>query len=268
MRFLIAALVFLAFTVSVGGQAPPPMAESPAVDQVLFLKTARQALQWDEPAKPQHIVGPIYFVGTQGLAAYLIATPQGHVLINTGMPGSGPLIADSIRQLGFKPEDIRILLLGHAHCDHVGDLAYLQRVSGARVAVMTQEVALLESGGKEDFLYAAYPEFAFAPVQTTQPLRDGDTIELGGVVLTALLTPGHTKGSTTYITRVVDGGQTYTVVFPNGTSVNPGYRLVRDPSYPGIADDYRRTLHVLGGLRARCPHRRLRVRREARPCRH
>jgi metallo-beta-lactamase class B len=223
--------------------------EELAKDPVLFLNTAQKLLKWNEPAEPTKIAGPVYFVGTRGLASYLITTSEGHILLNTAMPVTGPMIAESIRKLGFKPEDIKILLAGHAHIDHVGGHAYIQKISHARVAMAAEEIDLIQSGGKIDFQYGAYPEFAFDPVQVDQVLHDGEAIRLGDVSLTARLTPGHTKGSTTFIMRVVDRGKAYTVVFPNGTSVNPGYRLVRNPSYPGIADNYRRTFQLLATLK-------------------
>jgi metallo-beta-lactamase class B len=226
-------------------QDPVALARDPA----LFLNTAQKMFKWNEPAEPTRIVGPLYFVGTKGLGVYLVTTSEGHILINTGMPGSGPMIADSIRKLGFKPEDIKIMLAGHAHVDHVGGHAYVQKFSGARTAMIAEEVDLIQSGGKLDFHYGAYREFAFDPVKVDQVLHDGDTIKLGDVAVTARLTPGHTKGSTTFITNLVDQGKVYTVVLPTGTSINPGYRLVKDPSYPGIADDYRRTFHVLEMLK-------------------
>jgi len=244
------ALVFLVATLLCGpvlslGQDPEDLAKDP----VLFLNTAQKLLKWNEPAEPTKIAGPLYFVGTRGLASYLITTSEGHILLNTAMPVTGPMIAESIRKLGFKPEDIKILLAGHAHIDHVGGHAYIQKISHARVAMAAEEIDLIQSGGKIDFQYGAYPEFAFDPVQVDQVLRDGEAIRLGDVSLTARLTPGHTKGSTTFIMRVVDGGKAYTVVFPNGTSVNPGYRLVRNASYPGIADNYRRTFQLLATLK-------------------
>lgn len=220
-----------------------------ASDPATGFEQIRQAMKWDEPADPVKIVGPLYYVGTRGLSAWLITTPEGHIVLNSGMPGSGPLIEASIRKLGMKPEDIEMLLTGHAHVDHVGGHAYLQRLSGARVAAIAEEVDLLQSGGKLDFHYAGIPAFAFEPVKVDRVFRDGEVIELGGVVLTARLTPGHTKGSTTYSMELVDGGKSYTVVFPDGTSINPGYRLGKNPSYPGIADDYRRTFAVLESLR-------------------
>src|SRR5262245_19609246 len=157
------------------------------------LARTRKALKFDEPAEPVHIAGPLYFVGTQGLGVWLFATPEGLIVLNSGMPGSGPLIEASIRKLGMKPEDIEILLATHAHVDHVGGHAYLQKLSGARVAMIAEETKLMESGGKLDFRYGEVPEFAFEPVKVAQPFKDGDVIRLGDVALTARLTPGHTK---------------------------------------------------------------------------
>jgi metallo-beta-lactamase class B len=223
-------------------------AGSLASDPAEGLARLRETLKWHVPAEPVKIAGPLYSVGTRGLGAWLIATREGLIVLNTGMPGSGPLIEASIRKLGMDPEEIEILLTCHAHVDHAGGLAYLQKLSGARVAMMAEEAPLMESGGKLDFRYGGIPAFAFEPVKVGQRLHDGDAIALGGVTLTARRTPGHTKGSTTYVMDVVEGAETYTVVFPDGTSVNPGYRLVKNPSYPGIADDYRRTFQVLDSL--------------------
>jgi metallo-beta-lactamase class B len=223
--------------------------EALANDPKLFLERASETLGWTQPTDPIHVAGPVYFVGTQGLAAWLIETSQGHILLNTAMPGSGPMIAASIRTLGLRPEDVKILLAGHAHVDHVGGHAYIQKLSGARVAMVAEEVDLIESGGKLDFHYGAVPEFAFDPVRVDQVLRDGDQVRLGDVALTAHLTPGHTKGSTTYSLPIAEKGRPYLVVFPDGTSINPGYRLIGSPSYPGIADNYRRTFAVLEKLK-------------------
>lgn len=245
-----ACLIGLAALVApAAGQPPPAPGGFAAQDQALFLKTARTLLKWDEPAEPTKVVGPIHFVGTKGLGSFLITGSEGHVLLYTGMPGSGELIEKSIAKLGFKPADVKLLLTGHAHVDHVGGHAHLKKATGAKVAMIREEVGLFESGGKADFQYGAVKEFAFDPVKVDVVFRDGDAIKLGDIVLTAHLTPGHTPGSTTYVTTVNDGGKTYTVVFPDGTGVNPGYRVARNPSYPGIGDDYRRTFRTLEGLK-------------------
>jgi metallo-beta-lactamase class B len=226
-----------------------PDKETLAKDPVLFLKLARKALKWDEPGEPVKIVGPIYFVGTKGLSVYLIRTTEGHIVINTGMPGSGPMTDAAMRRLGLDPKDVKLLLVGHAHSDHVGAHAYYQKTYGAKAGVINEEKDLLESGGKLDFHYSKYSEYDFDPVKADLVFGDGDTIKLGDVAITALLTNGHTKGSTTYVTNVVDNGKVYTVVFPNGLSINPGYRVARNESYFGIGNNFRRTLHVLETLK-------------------
>jgi metallo-beta-lactamase class B len=234
--------------------ATNPVAAQPMKDgleklSALGLKTARTALQWDVPAEPARVIGPIYFVGTKGLGSFLITGSVGHVILYTGMPGSGQMIEKSISKLGFNPKDIKLILTGHAHCDHVGGHAYLKKATGAKIAMMREEVELFESGGKLDFQYGDYRSFAFEPAKVDTVFRDEDEIKLGDISIRALLTPGHTKGSTTYVMNVVDSGTTYTVAFPDGTSVNPGYRVARNPSYKGIEDDYRRTFRMLEALK-------------------
>jgi metallo-beta-lactamase class B len=216
---------------------------------VLFLKTVRTALKWDEPAEPARIIGPIYFVGTKGLGSFLVTGSEGHVVLYTGMPGSGEMIEKSIAKLGFDPKDVKLILTGHAHCDHAGGHAYLKKATGAKVAMMREEVELFESGGKLDFHYGDYKAFAFEPAKVDTVFRDEDRIRLGDITIRALLTPGHTKGSTTYVMNVLDDGKTYTVAFPDGTTVNPGYRVARNPSYKGIEDNYRRTFRTLEALK-------------------
>jgi metallo-beta-lactamase class B len=201
-----------------------------------------------EPAEPLRIVGPIHFVGTRDLGIYLIATKAGHILIDGAMPTSASLIEASIRKLGFKPEEIRVLLITQAHIDHVGTLAHFKKLSSAQVALMSPDDELVKSGGKTDYLFARDERFRFEPVTADRVLKDGDVVELGGVRLTARLTPGHTRGTTTWTTTVQDGGQSYRVVFAGSTSVNPGTKLVKAPSYPGIADDYRRSFRLLESL--------------------
>jgi metallo-beta-lactamase class B len=201
-----------------------------------------------EPAEPFRVVGPIHFVGTADLGVYLVATKAGLILIDGAMPTSAPLLEGSIRKLGFEPKEIRLLLITQAHVDHVGTLAHFKKLTGAKVAVMGPDDELLRSGGKTDYLFQE-PRFRFDPVTADRVLKDGDVVELGGVRLTARRTPGHTRGTTTWITSVEDAGRAYQVVFPGSTSVNPGTRLLRNPSYPGIADDYRRSFRLLESLK-------------------
>jgi metallo-beta-lactamase class B len=203
---------------------------------------------WNDPIPPFRIVGPIHYVGTFDLGAYLIATPQGHILMDGGVAESAPVIERSIRALGFKPEDIKFLLTTQAHFDHVASLAHFVRLSRARVEVMQGDHTLVADGGKSDYLFGE-ARFLFEPVKVDRVLRDGDTVSLGDVRLTARLTPGHTPGSTTWMTTVDDGGRKYSVLFPNSGGINAGTRLVNRPSYPTIADDYRKTFAVLETLR-------------------
>jgi metallo-beta-lactamase class B len=213
------------------------------------LATAADVAEWNKPSEPFRIVGPVHYVGTNELGAYLITTPAGHILVDGGLPESAPLIEKSIRTLGLDPKDIKILLTTQAHFDHVGSMAHFQKLSGARVEVMDGDVPVLESGGKTDYLFGgAGSRYYYAPVKVTRTLKDGDTVSLGGVILTARRTPGHTPGSTTWLTTVKDGAKSYQVVFAGSTSINPGTRLVKDPSYPGIAEDFEHSFEVLESL--------------------
>jgi metallo-beta-lactamase class B len=223
-----------------------PTKEQLAKDNNLFLSLARKALKWDVPTEPVHIAGPLYFVGTAGLSSWLFATSEGNILLNTGMPGSGPMIVSSIEKLGLRAEDIKIIINGHGHADHAGDFAFMKKLSGAQLAIMEPDVAMIEDGGKSDFHYGKdWQIMGQPPVKVDRVLRDGDIVKLGEVLLTAYSTPGHTRGSTTWVTSVVDSGKVYSVVFPDGGGFNPGYRIAGpSPSYSGITEDYRRTHHT------------------------
>jgi metallo-beta-lactamase class B len=227
--------------------AATPTKEDLAKDNKLFLTLARKALKWDEPTEPSKIVGPLHYVGTAGLSSYLFVTKEGHILFNTGTPDSGPLIVESIKKLGFDPKDIKILINGHGHMDHAGAFAFFKKLSGAQVAIMEADVAMIEDGGKSDFHYGRdWQIMGQPPVKVDRVLRDGDTVRLGEVLLVAHHTPGHTRGATTWETTLVDGGRAYDVVWPDGGGFNPGYRIGKEPtSYPGINADYRRTHHFL-----------------------
>lgn len=258
MKIAVVAAALLGFCAQAHAQALPPNLKTntqtnlPAKEQLandnnLFLSLARKALKWEEPDESVTITGPLHFVGTKGLGVFLFTTPEGHVLMNTGMPSSGPMIVESIRKLGFKPEDIKVMINGQAHIDHAGAFAYLKQLTGAQMAVMEDDVAAMESGDKDDFKYGN--DFVYPPVKVDRVLRDGDIVKLGDVTLTAYLTAGHTRGATTWIATIVADGKPYMVAFPDGAGFNPGYRLTKNPSYPGIANDYRRTHHFLEMLR-------------------
>jgi metallo-beta-lactamase class B len=243
-----AAILLVVGTTVVSQQLPKGVtAQDLATNNKLFLELATKGLKWEEPAAPVRIAGPVYFVGTRGLGAFLFTTSEGHILMNTGMPSSGPMIVASIRALGFKPEDVKLMINGHAHIDHAGAFAFFKSQFGAQLAVMKDDVAAMESGDRDDFKYAN--DFVYPGVKVDRILRDGDTIKMGDVLLTAYHTPGHTRGATTWVAHVVVDGKPVIVVFPDGAGFNPGYRLVRNPIYPGIAEDYRRTHHFLEMLK-------------------
>jgi metallo-beta-lactamase class B len=212
---------------------------------------AQEREEWramNRPIEPFRIAGPLYYVGASDVTSFLITTPEGHILIDGGFVETAPLILESIASLGFTIGDVRILLNSHAHFDHAGGLAALKAVSGAKLWASEREAPLLERGGLGDDLLgdgAGYP-----PVAVDRRLADGDRVELGGIALTARLTPGHTRGCTSWEFEVRDGDVRYRVVSVCSLSILPDARLVDRPTYPGIADDYARALAVLEGLRA------------------
>jgi metallo-beta-lactamase class B len=247
-----AAMFGIAVTSSLAQELPEklPTKEDLAKDNKLFAELATKYLHWDEPTDPIHIVGPLYFVGTRGLSSWLFVTSEGNILLNTGTPNSGPMIVESIKKLGFKPEDIKIIINGHGHSDHAGAFAYFKQLTGAQIAIMQEDVAMIEDGGKSDFHYGKdWQIMGQLPVKVDRVLRDGDTVRLGEVVLTAYHTPGHTKGATTWVTTLIEEGKAYKVVFPDGGGFNPGYKVAKPEEYPGINKDYRNTLHFLENLR-------------------
>jgi metallo-beta-lactamase class B len=209
---------------------------------------AQASPDWTEPFPPFRIAENLYYVGSKGLANYLITTPQGHILINSDLETSVPLIRASVEKLGFKFGDIRILLISHAHWDHDGGSAAIKQLTGARYMVMDADVSVVESGGKTDFQYGNSPASLYPPTKVDRVLHDGDEVKLGAVTLVAHLTPGHTKGCTTWTMKVEEAGKIHDVVIVGSPNVNPGYKLVGNSSYPGIASDYERTFQVLKSL--------------------
>jgi len=213
-----------------------------------WLRHGSSGTDWMIPFPPFHIVGNLYFVGTKDLGTYLIVTPRGNILINPDFDGNVPMIKESIAKLGFKYADTKILLISHAHSDHNGAAAQVIKDTGAKYDVMAPDVPVVESGGKSDFNYGKMPGSLYPPAHVDRVLHDGDKVELGGTVLTALLTPGHTKGCTTWTMTAREGGKSYNVVIVGSPNINPGYRLVNNAEYPNIADDYRKTFQVLKSL--------------------
>jgi metallo-beta-lactamase class B len=203
---------------------------------------------WSEPFPPHRVIGNIYYVGTRGLASYLVTTPEGNILINSSLETSVPLLRASIEKLGFHFNDVKILLISHAHWDHCAGSFLVKELTGAKYMVMDADVPEIEAGGKGNFQYGNSPTSRYKPVKVDRVLHDGDEVKLGGSVLTAHLTPGHTKGCTTWTMKAIDGGKPYNVVIVGSPNVNPGYKLVDNQLYPGIATDYERTFRVLKSL--------------------
>jgi metallo-beta-lactamase class B len=204
--------------------------------------------EWTEPFPPFRIAGNLYYVGSKGLATYLITTPTGNILINSDLEANVPMISASIEKLGFHFADTKILLISHAHWDHDAGSAMILQRTGAKYMVMDADVSVVESGGKTDFQYGSTPSSLYRPAKVDRVLHDGDDVMLGGTVLVAHLTPGHTKGCTTWTMKVTDGGKTYNVVIVGSPNVNPGYKLVNNSAYPQIAEDYERMWRVLKSL--------------------
>jgi metallo-beta-lactamase class B len=210
--------------------------------------SAQPNLDWTTPFPPYRVIGNVYYVGSRDLASFLITTPQGDILINSNLSTSPQQIEKSVEQLGFKFSDIKILLISHAHYDHAAGSARIKEMTHAKYMVMDGDVPVVEDGGKSDFQYGKSADSQYPPAKVDRVLHDGDEVRLGGVVLVAHKTAGHTKGCTTWTLKVKDNGKMYDVVIVGSPNVNPGYKLVNNQAYPQIAQDYEQTFRVLKAL--------------------
>lgn len=201
-----------------------------------------------KPFPPFRIAGNLYYIGNDYAASYLVVTPQGDILINSNDAADVSMIKASVQKLGFKFSDIKILLISHAHFDHDGGSALIKKETGASYMVMDADVPVVESGGRADFLYGNDPSTFYPPTKVERILHDGDKVKLGNTVLIAHLTPGHTKGCTTWTMQVVDQGKKYNVVIVGGPFATSNYQLVNNKAYPTIAADYEHTFQVLKSL--------------------
>ena len=200
----------------------------------LFQRNVGTKEDQDTAFPPHKIVGNLYYVGTRSLGTYLITTPQGHILINSDFERNVPAVRQSIEALGFKYTDIKILLGSHAHADHMEGDALVKQLTGAQVMAMAEDVPALEAmkpGGK--------------PHPIDRVLYDGDKVELGGMTLVAHLTPGHTKGCTTWTFNLTEGNRTLSVLIIGSVGVNPGMKLVNNKDYPQIVQDFQRSFAFL-----------------------
>ncbi|MFL6594051.1 MAG: subclass B3 metallo-beta-lactamase [Chthoniobacterales bacterium] len=211
---------------------------------------------WTTPLPPFQIADNLYYVGSQDLAAFLVTTLAGNILINANLDTSPPQIRASVEQLGFQWANTKILLNGQAHFDHMGGAAQILHETGAKDMVMEGDADVVESGGRTDFLAAAGALPPYPRAQVNRVLRDGDTVELGGATLTAHKTAGHTRGCTTWTLRVHLPGEPperlRNVVVVGGVSFWSDFHFVdrgeQRASYPGIAQDFARTFEVLRSL--------------------
>ena len=208
-------------------EAPPPLLES--------------WVPWNEPQAPFRIAGDLYYVGAKNVSAYAVKTPDGIILIDTGFAQTLPQIEANLKTLGMDIADVKIILNSHAHADHASGIAALKAKTGAQLVASEADAALMAAGGRGDFTWG--DDLAYPRVQADRIIGDRQTVELGGTTLTAQLTPGHTKGCTTWTMRAGDAD----VVFLCGTSA-PGYDLVDNAAYPAIAEDYARSFDRMASL--------------------
>ncbi len=203
--------------------------------------------EWSRPYQPFRIAGNLYYVGTYDLASYLITTKQGHILINTGLASSASQIKKNIEALGFKFADIKILLLTHAHYDHVGAMAVIKKITGAQLMVDEKDADVLADGGSSDYALGIYGR-SFEPVKADRLLHDRDSILLGGMKLMMLHHPGHTKGSCSFLFTVNDNQRRYRILIANMPSIIIDKKFSEVAAYPSIAADYAYTLTAMNNL--------------------
>jgi metallo-beta-lactamase class B len=204
--------------------------------------------EWVQDYPPFRIAGNLYFVGTYDLASYLITTPAGDVLINTGLPGSDTIIRKHIEALGFKFRDIKILLATHAHFDHVGAMAAIRHQTKARMMIEAGDAPVLADGGNSDFIFGGKGPL-FVPVKADRILRDHDTVRLGGMQLIVLHHPGHTKGACSFLFTVHDDKRSYRVLIANIPTILDATRFPAMPGYPDVMKDYAYTLDAMPKLK-------------------
>jgi metallo-beta-lactamase class B len=206
--------------------------------------------EWNAPQKPLRVFGNTWYVGTKGLSAILITSPQGHVLIDGGIPASAPAIIANIRALGFLAEDVRLIVNSHAHFDHAGGIAELQKASGAEVAASPASAPMIRTGksSPDDPQYGLV--LPYAPTREVRTIADGETLRAGGVAVTAHFTPGHTPGGTTWTWRSCEGEVCRDMVYADSQSPisADGFYFTRSTTYPTALADFERGFNVLEHL--------------------
>lgn len=194
---------------------------------------------WSRPFPGHRVIGNLYAVGTYDLGVFLITSDEGHILVNTALEDSVPLIRRNIESVGFRFEDIKILLQMQSHWDHTAALAEIKQITGAQMWATEDDAPVLEDGGFSDPHFGG--RVSFKPVKVDKTIMDGEVIELGAIRLTVIDTPGHTAGSSSYAMSVRENGREYKVVIANMGTINQGKKLVVDPTYPGVAEDFAKT---------------------------
>ena len=208
----------------------------------------------DIPTKPFNVIGNIYYVGvtdpsgkgTQDSVSYLITTPEGHILFDTQYEDTVPIIRDNIQKLGFRVQDVKIMINSHAHTDHMQGHARMKELTNAQVVMSERDAVVLADGGVTDF--RSDGRQLWEPMQADRIIKEGDTVSLGGVTLTAYITPGHTKGCTTWTMTAQEAGRSYNVVFPCGVRAQTNVPLLGNSKYPEIADDFHYSFGKLKSL--------------------
>lgn len=203
-----------------------------------FGQGSEQDREWNKPVDPFCIIGNVYYVGASEVTSFLITTPKGYILIDSGYAETVPLIKRNIERLGFQLSNVKYLLNTQAHYDHAAGLAELKRLTKAKMISSVGDRKGLEEGDTNDFAWG--DKYAFEPVKVDRTIADGGVVSLGGVTLKAVLTPGHTPGSTMWLLNVKENGRIYQVAFVSSTSI-PGYTLLDNKKYPSIIPDYTST---------------------------
>jgi metallo-beta-lactamase class B len=218
------------------------------ISGALFAQESENDRKMNQPVEPFRIIDNIYYVGASDVTVFLITSPQGHILIDAGFEETVPQIRANVAKLGFKMEDIKILLVNHAHYDHCGGLAEVKKLTGARLYASPADATVLEDGGVSDFRFGGDKPL-FTPVKVDERLKDGQEIRLGGIVLKTRFTPGHTKGATSWTTTATENGKKYNVVFAS-SATTLDYTFVNNAKYPQIADDFTRTYATFKAIKA------------------
>jgi metallo-beta-lactamase class B len=230
-----AAVLFIASAVVLSAQTSPLTTE----------QRAQFHGPYSQPEDAFRLIGNIYYVGAKNIASYLVVTPQGSILIDTGTTEMTPVITSNIEKLGFKVRDIKIMLSSHAHFDHIGGHAAMKNLTGARVMAIKQDADALEAG--KDL--SPLGDEGWTPVKVDRGLKDGDTVTLGGTTLKAVWAPGHTPGCTVWTTSVGETGKTYSVAIFGCGGPNGGVKLVGNQRFPTLVDDTRATFRKLKTLK-------------------